>query len=82
MRRNRGRAGRRSLGRDGLDHFEVEIGRPEGELALVGADQEIGQDRNGVTPLHHAMDVPDRLEERSALDRNLHIRPHSAAGAG
>jgi hypothetical protein len=45
------------LGRNGLGLLQIEVGRLEGELRAVGLDQDIGQDRDGVASLDHAMDV-------------------------
>ena len=70
-------AGDTSAGMVSID-FQVEVGRLQGELALLGADQHVGEDRNRVAPLDHAVHVPDRFEERGALDGDLHVRPHSA----
>ena len=56
-------AGATSAG-DRLDHLEVEIGRLQARACrLLGADQHVGEDRNGVAPLDHAMHVAQRLQE-------------------
>jgi len=60
---------------DGLDHLEVEVGRLERELGALGADQHVGENRNGVAPLDHAMHVGQRSQELGALDRDLHAEP-------
>jgi hypothetical protein len=61
MRRNRGRAAGRDLGRDRLVDLKIEVGRLEDQLAAFCAQQNIGQDRNGVPALDHAMHVAERL---------------------
>ena len=65
----------RDLGRDRLDHLEVEVGGLEAERRLLGPHQHVGEDRNGVAPLDHAMDVAQRLQQLGALDGDLHGEP-------
>src|SRR4029077_17055636 len=51
----------------------------ERELGALGANENIGENRNGVAPLDHAMDVGERSQELGALDRDLHAEPRSMA---
>ena len=57
-----GGAGPADFRRDGLGHLEIEVGRFEGELAGVATDENVGQNRNRIPPLHHAMNVAQRLK--------------------
>ena len=77
VRRHRGDAARRDLAVDRLDHLEIEIGRLERKLCALGADQHVGENRDGVAPLDHAVDVGERSQELGALDRDLHAGPRS-----
>jgi hypothetical protein len=63
MGRHRGRSAGARLGGDRLDHFEIEIGGLQGQGRAVGPDQHIGQDRNGIAPLNHAVDVAQRPQQ-------------------
>jgi hypothetical protein len=74
MRRHRGRAAGRDLRRDRLVHLEIEIGCFQRELRFFRADQDVGEDRNGIAPLDHAMDMSKRFEELGPLDRDFHLR--------
>jgi hypothetical protein len=80
VRRHGGGPARRHLGGDGLGHFEIEIGGLEGQLRFVGLDQHIGQNRDRVAPLDHAMDVAQRLQQSRAFDSDLHAGPRSILG--
>jgi hypothetical protein len=46
-------------------------------LRVLGAQQDVAEDRNCVPPLDHAMDVTQRFQELRAFDGDLHcyIRP-------
>ena len=72
MRRHRRRAGPLDLGRRRLGHFEVEVGRLHLEACAVRGQQHVGQDRNGVSPLHHAMHMVERLQKIGAFEDNTH----------
>jgi hypothetical protein len=61
VRRYRRGAAGRCLGGDAVGHFQVEVGRLQAELALVGLDQDVGQDRDGIAPLNHAMHMAQGL---------------------
>ena len=67
-----GGAARRHLGGDAVDDFEIEVGGLQAELALLGLDQHIGQDRDGVAPFDHAVDVAQRLQQFGTLDGDFH----------
>ena len=56
---NGGRAGLADLGRHGLDDLEVEVGRLQRQLAAFGAEKNVRQNRDGVAPLDHAVDVAE-----------------------
>ena len=64
-------AGETSAG-DRLDDLEIEIGGLQAQRRLLGPDQHVGEDRNGVAPLDHAMHVAQRLQQLCALDGDLH----------
>ena len=72
VRRHRGGAAGRDLGGDRIGDFEIEIGRLQAELALVGLDQHVGEDRDGIAALDHAMHVAQRLQQFGALDGHFH----------
>ncbi len=72
MGRHRGRAAGASFGRNCIGDFDVEVGGFERELRTVGVQQDIGEDRNGIAPLDHAMDVAQRFQQFGTLDRDLH----------
>ena len=72
VRRHGGGAARRDLGGDAVGDFEIEVGGLQAELALVGLDQHVGENRDGVAPLHHAMHVAQRLQQFCTLDCNFH----------
>ena len=44
---------------------------------LLGPEQHVGEDRNRVAPLDHAMDVAERLQQLGAFDGDLHVGPRS-----
>ena len=81
-----GRHGRRaagpSFGRDGVGYFKIEVGRLQAEFRAIGADEHVGEDRNGVAPLHGAMHVPERPQQFRTLYGDLHRNiPFRAGGA-
>jgi hypothetical protein len=80
VRRHGGRARGSDLGRNRLDHLQVEIGGLQVERRFFRAHQHVGEDRNGVTALHHAMHVAQRLQEFCALDGNLHGLARGSGG--
>jgi hypothetical protein len=61
MRRHGGRATGRDFGGDGAGNLKVEIGRLQAEFRFLGLDEDVGEDRNGIAALDHAMDVAQRL---------------------
>ena len=72
VRGHGGRTGGSGLGRQRFRHFEVEIGRAQREPRILGTHQHIAQDRDGVAPLDHPVDVAQRLQELRAFDGYLH----------
>ena len=81
-RGRRGRAVRGGLDRgDLLDDGDLHVGGREGELAVVDADERVGEDRDGVAFLGDALDVGQRLEKRRAVGLELHrSSPFQAVG--
>ena len=77
VRGNRGRAASAGLGGERLRHLEIEIGRLQRKLRVLGAQQHVAEDRDGVAPLDHAVHVAQRFQELRAFDGDLHcnIRP-------
>ena len=67
------------LGLGLVDHLHVQVGGGEGQPVAPGAEQDVGQDRNGVAAFDHALDVAQGLEERGTFDRKLHVVSPGAA---
>ena len=42
------------------------------QTVLAGAQQDVGEDRDGVAPLHHPVHVAERSEKGRALDSDSH----------
>ncbi len=61
------------LGLGLVDHLHVEVGGGERQLVVAGAEQNVGQDRNGIAALDDALHVPEGLEERGSFDGQLHV---------
>jgi hypothetical protein len=72
MRRHRGGTSGCGLRRQRFRHLEIKVGGLQRQPRIFGADQHVAEDRNGVAPLDHAMDVAQRLQELRAFDGNLH----------
>ena len=73
VRRNGGRARLIDRGRDRFVDLQIEIGRHQLQRALGGRlDQHVGQDRDGVAPLDHRLDMAEALQKGRAFDRRLH----------
>ena len=72
VRRHGGRSGRRGLGGDGVGDFKIEIGRLQAERRALGAQQHIGENRNGVAPLDRAMHMPERAQQLGTLNSDFH----------
>ena len=72
MRRHRRRPAGAGFGRDRVGHFEIEVGGLQAEFRTVSANEHIGEDRNGVAPLHRAMHVAKRFQQFGALYGDLH----------
>ena len=73
-------AGWRDVGGELFGHFKIEIGRLEEQRSALRLDQHIGQDRDGVAALHHAMDMAKRLQKRRAFESDFHARATFMAG--
>ena len=58
---DRGGAGDRHVGGGDFGRLQVEVGRLQFELAVLGLDQHIGEDRDRVAPLDDAVNVAERL---------------------
>ncbi len=50
-------AGPGHVGCDGLVDFQIHVGRGERQLAVLGAQQDIGENRDRIAALHDAMHV-------------------------
>jgi len=61
------------LGLGLVDHLHVQVGGGERQAVAPGAQQHVGQDRNGVATLDHALDVPQGPEKRGSFDGQLHM---------
>ncbi|MCY1250256.1 hypothetical protein D9M72_638750 [compost metagenome] len=72
MRRDGGGAGLFDLGRCGLGDLEVEVGRLHFEAGTVGAQQNVREDRDRVSPFHHTVNVVQRLQKIGPLESNAH----------
>lgn len=83
MRRDRDRA--RVLDACGvhmLDHLEIEIGRHDLEgVVAIGLDQDVGEDGDGIAPLHHRLHVTEAAKQGRAFDGGLHCIGSSPMGA-
>ncbi len=66
-------AGRLHRGGGLVNDLHVEVGGREGQRLLVGGQEHIGQDRDGVASFHDALHVAEGLEERRALDGQPHL---------
>ncbi len=71
--RNRGFAVLRILDRDAGDHFHFQVGTGQRQLAALYLDQEVGQNRKGLTAFNHVDDLGQRLEEGFALQCETHV---------
>ncbi len=60
------------VGGQRLDDLDVQVGGGELQTGLARLDQDVGQDRDGVAALDHALDMVQRLEEGAAFDVDLH----------
>ena len=68
VRGNRARARLLDRGRHAVDDLHVEVGRLQRQLVALGAQEHVGEDRDGVAPLDDAMDVVERLQEVRPFD--------------
>ena len=79
--RGRRRAGTvaRGAGRHVLDDGDLHVGGGQRQLAVAHGEHDVGQDRNGVAALHHALDVGQRLQQGGPVGLQLHgIHPQRA----
>ena len=81
VRRHGGRAFALGGRRHGLDDLHVEIGRGQRELVIADREQHVGEDRDGVAPLHHARDMGQRAREARFVDAEPHGSPIPDFGA-
>ena len=72
VRGHRGGAGLADHGRHAFGHLDVEVGGAQVELAVRGLQQHVGEDGVGIAALHHAVDMPQRLEQMVALESDFH----------
>ncbi len=72
MRRYRGGAFALGLARHRLDQLHVEIGGGQLQLVLGRADQDVGQDGDGIAPLDHARDMGERACQAWFVDGEAH----------
>jgi len=72
MCRHRGRPAGCGFCRQRLRHFEIKVGGFERQPPVLGAEQHVTEDRNGVAAFDHTMDVAQRFQELRAFDGNLH----------
>ena len=56
-----------------LDHRDFHVGRGQLQHAVLGREQHIGQDGDGVAALDHALDMRQRLDQDRPFDRELHL---------
>ena len=69
-----GGAGLADRGLDRVDDGDVHVGRGQGQAPLLGADQHVRQDRDGVAALDDVLDVGQGAEQDGALDGQFHGR--------
>ena len=66
--------GWRDIGRDRFVDLKVEVGGHQPQRpVLARLDQHVGEDRDGVPPLHDRLDVAQALEEGRPLNRRFHV---------
>ena len=58
---------------DLLEHFQVQIGGLELQFVSFCPDQRIGQDRDGIAPLHDAMYAIERIEQVRSFNCDTHL---------
>ena len=80
VRRNGRRAGLFDAGGDLLVDLEIKVGRHQLDRAVRRRfDHHVRQDRNGIAPLDHGLDVAQALQQGCAFNRRLHKLPRAAA---
>ena len=68
MRRRRRRAALGGRRLDRLGDGEIHVGGGEAQPALLGGDQDVGQDGDRVPPFDDALDVGESLQKRCPFD--------------
>ena len=74
------RAGLLDLGLGRVRRLDVEVGGGEAQPVAFGLQQDVGQDRNGVPPLDHGLNVGQRTHQGIAVDGQFHS-PNPVSGA-
>jgi hypothetical protein len=75
-----GGAGLGDVRLDRVVDLEVEVGGHQLEAAiLLRLDQHVGEDGDGVPPLHHGLDVAEAPQQRGPFDRRSHSNPRRYA---
>ena len=72
VRGHRDRAGLGNVGRRLLQHLALQVGRLELQALVGGLQQDVGQNRDGRAPFHHARDVAKGSQQLTAFDHQLH----------
>jgi hypothetical protein len=72
IRRRRRLAAALHFGRRRFGNLDVEIGSREAQAVALRGQKHVGQDRDRVAPLHDALHVIERFQERRALDGQPH----------
>src|SRR6185503_610035 len=54
---------------------DVEIGGGEGELAVAGVEEEVGEDRDRRPPFDDALEKRELRQQRVALETDVHTSP-------
>ncbi len=62
---------------DRVGHLQIEIRRFQAERRAIGADEYVGENRNGVAPLHRTMHVAERSQQLGTLHGDLHCEIRS-----
>ncbi len=72
MRRQGRRARLGDVGRQLVGHFEIEVGRFQQDRAAVGAEQNVGENRDRRAPFDDAVHMAERLQQSGAFEGDLH----------
>ncbi len=57
-----------------LHHFDIQIGGGEANTLIGSAQQDVGQNGDGVAPFNHTLDVVEGLQQSRALNRDAHLK--------